>query len=96
MDCTTRNLIYFILCQGCGHSYIGETVNFSKRMNDHRTGQVQDVDIHLSRCGRKFSTCPLFKVKEESKIARLVMEDIFVKMAQPELNKDQRNLLRLN
>ena len=96
MDCTTRNLIYFILCQGCGHSYVGETVCFYERMNGHRTGQQQEVDIHLSRCGRKFSTCPLFKVKEESKIARLVMEDIFIKMVKPELNKDSRNLLHLN
>ena len=97
MDCTTRNLIYFMMCQSCGHSYIGETVtSFSVRMNGHRTGQQQEVDIHLSRCGRKFSTCPLFKVKEESKIARLVMEDIFIKMVKPELNKDSRNLLHLN
>ena len=102
MDCTTRNLIYLILCRGCGHSYIGETVCFYERMNAHRNKIInsahydQEVSRHLSGCGRGFSSCPLFKVKEENKIARLVMEDIFIKMVKPELNKDSRNLLQLN
>ena len=65
-------------------------------MNAHRNQCVQEVDRHLRGCGRGFSSCPLFKVKEENKISRLVMEDIFIKMAKPDLNKDARNLLHLN
>ena len=56
---------------------------------------VMEVSRHLYACGKGFWRCPLYKVKEENKISRLVYEDKFVKLLQPDLNRDQRNLLHL-
>ena len=49
----------------------------------------------LCKCGEGFWRCPIYKVKQESKIARLVMEDKLIKKLKPDLNRDQRNLLHL-
>ena len=100
MDCTVRNLVYVIQCKGCGYTYIGETVNFRHRMSSHKSnsGQkdaVMEVNRHLYTCGKGFWKCPIFKVKEENKISRLVFEDKWIKLLKPDLNRDQRNLLHL-
>ena len=101
MDCTVRNVIYVIQCKNCGHTYIGETVNFRNRMSQHKsnsaslTNAVMDVSKHLYRCGKGFVKCPIFKVKRENKIARLVIEDKLIKWLKPDLNSDTRNLLHL-
>ena len=101
MDCTTRNLIYAIFCKKCSHSYIGETVNFRDRMSSHSfhssswADASMEVSRHLYRCGQGFWASPLFKVKEENKISRLVKEDKLVKLLKPDLNRDERNLLHL-
>ena len=102
MDCNSRNLIYVIQCKGCGQTYIGETVNLKQRMSKHRTqssslmNASQEVSRHLCVCGKGFSVCPIFKVKRESKIARLVHEDKLIKLLKPDLNRDQRNILQLS
>ena len=101
MDCTVRNLIYVIQCKNCGFTYIGETVNFRHRMSTHKTNSaslahaVMDVSKHIYKCGKGFWKCPLFKVKKENKISRLVIEDKLVKWLKPDLNRDARNLLHL-
>lgn len=101
MNCTARNLIYVLFCKKCDYSYIGETVNFRDRMSKHRsnsaawTSASMEVSRHLYRCGQGFWASPLFKVKQENKIARLVKEDKLVKLLRPELNRDERNLLHL-
>ena len=101
MQCISRNVIYAIFCQNCGQSYIGETVNFRERMNGHRNKSTTsayigaEVSRHLHNCGGGFRSCPIFKVRDETKISRLVMEDIFIKMLKPDLNTDKRNLLHL-
>ena len=56
----------------------------------------QEVSVHLHNCAKGFSVLPLFKVREENKIARLVKEDHFIKLLKPDLNADQRNILLLN
>ena len=101
MNCLVRNVVYFIQCKKCSHTYIGETVNFRRRMNKHKSDSQSimaasiEVSKHLCMCGEGFWKCPIFKVKEESKIARLVIEDKLVKLLKPDLNKDKRNLLHL-
>ena len=100
MNCLVRNLIYVIQCKLCGHTYIGETVNFRRRMSGHKTqagsaDALMDISKHLYKCGKGFWKCPLFKVKNESKIDRLVFEDKLIKWLKPDLNRDQRNLLHL-
>ena len=101
MDCTVRNLIYVIQCKKCSFTYIGETVNFRRRMSAHKSNSSSsvnasaDISRHLCKCGEGFWRCPIYKVKQESKIARLVMEDKLIKKLKPDLNRDQRNLLHL-
>ena len=101
MDCTVRNLIYVIQCKKCSLTYIGETVNLRSRMSKHRfdsdtlQNATQDVSKHLFKCGEGFWVCPIFKVRRENKIARLVIEDKLIKMLKPDLNRDQRNILHL-
>ena len=101
MDCTVRNCIYVIQCKGCGDTYVGETVNFRNRMSKHKTNSasldaVMEVSRHLCRCGKGFWKCPIFKVKVENKINRLVVEERLVKLLKPDLNRDRRNLLHLH
>ena len=101
MNCLVRNVIYVIQCRSCGLTYIGETVNLRQRMSKHRFGcsslanVSQEVSRHLWECGMGFVVCPLYKMKKESKIAHLVMEDKLIKLLKPDLNRDQSNLLQL-
>ena len=92
---------YVIQCKKCGFTYIGESVNLRHKMSAHRfscsslNNVCQEVSRHLCECGMGFHICPLFKMKQEGKIARLVMEDKLVKLLKPDLNRDKRNLLHL-
>ena len=100
MTCLTRNLVYALFCKKCNHSYIGETHDFRERMNHHRwdnnnESAPQEVNQHLRSCGQGFTSCPLYKVKEESRIARLVKEHFLIKLLKPDLNRDERNILHL-
>ena len=100
MNCTVRNVIYVLQCKRCSQTYIGETVNFRSRMSGHKTSSkdpdsAAEVGAHLNRCGGGFWKLPLFKVKVENKIARLVVEHKLIKMLKPDLNRDTRNLLHL-
>ena len=54
MNCTVRNLVYVIQCKKCGYTYIGETVNFRRRMSSHKSNSdkadaVMEVNRHLYR-----------------------------------------------
>ena len=101
MDCTVRNVIYALFCNGCGQSYIGETVCLRDRTNAHRSNSkdedrtVMEVSRHIYECGQGFRICPIVKVKEECKILRLVIEDYMIKLLKPDLNAPRRNILHL-
>ena len=101
MDCTVRNVIYALFCNGCGQSYIGETVCFRDRVNSHRSNSkhennaVMEVSKHLLDCDQGFKICPIVKVKEDCKILRLLVEDSLVKLLKPDLNAPRRNILHL-
>ena len=101
MDCTVRNVIYALFCNGCGQSYIGETVCFRDRANSHRSNSkqedraVMEVSRHLLECDQGFKICPIIKVKEDCKILRLLIEDSLVKLLKPDLNAPRRNILHL-
>ena len=102
MNCAVRNVIYCVICKSCGYTYIGETVNLRNRMSTHRNNSkheesaVMKVSKHLYQCGLGFWLCPIFKMRVENKIARLVKEDYLVKLLKPDLNADTRNLLHLD
>ena len=89
-----------IQCKKCNQTYIGETINFRTRMSGHKSKSgpdaIQEVNSHLYECGKGFWKLPIFKVNEESKISRLVIEDKLIKKLKPDLNRDQRDLLHLS
>ena len=100
MTCTVRNVIYVLQCKTCEQTYIGETVNFRNRMSSHKNcskdpDSAPEVANHLYRCGGGFWKLPIFKVKVENKIARLVKESSLIALLKPDLNRDTRNLLHL-
>ena len=98
MDCTVRNVVYLLTCEACD---VGETVCLRKRASAHRSNSksedraIQEVSKHLNKCNKGFKICPIYKVKEECKMLRLVIEENLVNLLKPELNADQRNLLHL-
>ena len=65
------------------------------KSNSMNPDSTMEVSSHLYKCGKGFWKLPLFKVKVENKIARLVMENNLIKKLMPDLNRDQRNLLHL-
>ena len=101
MDCTVRNVVYALFCGGCRKYYVGETVCLRNRASAHRSCSkveeraVMEVSKHVLKCGKGFTICPIYKVKEECKISRLVVEENLIKLLKPDLNADQRNLLHL-
>lgn len=102
MNCLARNVVYYIVCKKCSEDYVGETVNLRNRNNSHRNNSkeesraVMEVSRHIFCCGEGYTICPILKVKQDCKITRLIKEDSIIKMAQPSLNRDTRNLLHLN
>ena len=71
MDCTVRNVVYALFCNGCHHDYVGQTVCLRNRMNSHRFNakhedpSVAEVSRHVHNCGKGFKVFPLLKVKED-------------------------------
>ena len=66
------------------------------RSNSRNTDDAsQVVSKHLSEGGRGFHVLPLYKMKDENKIARLVKEDFLIKLLKPDLNSDSRDILKL-
>ena len=57
MDCSSKNLLYVIKCEGCGEDYIGETGNeLRKRMTVHRQ-QIRDPTINMIPLSAHLRTC---------------------------------------
>ena len=77
-DCTSRNVVYLLECQKCSQQYVGETENFRKRMNNHRSQCYKNSDTaiyaHKVETGHDFDDCQLtilkggFRDEREEKI----------------------------
>lgn len=95
MDCTVKNCIYVLQCNGCKEYYIGETSDFRFRMNNHlshiKNNIGLDVSKHVNRCTRditkKISIMPIYKVLREDEFYRKAMEHYFIEKFKPKLNK---------
>ena len=92
-DCSTKDCIYVLTCQGCANYYIGKTVNLRNRMTKHRADIIDDnlrlayVHRHIERCGRgKFFVTPFYKVKTKGLVAHLSIESYFIRKFKPALN----------
>ncbi len=97
LSCTTENVIYLMICNGCSGEYIGETsLQLRRRMTLHRQ-HIRDpsvrklnVSAHIDRCAHnldiKFQVIPFYKVKTSNAIDRKSMELHFIDRLKPNLN----------
>ena len=94
MNCTTKNVIYSIICPKCGQFYIGQTRNeLCLRMNLHRQQTTNEehrflkVNRHLHECAsNKFNIFPLYKITNNSDSFRDEMQQRLIEILKPELN----------
>ena len=70
INCTTKNVIYALICQNCIKFYIGQTSNeLQKRKTLHRQQTARDefrvlkVNQHIHECSNdRFNVVPIYKV----------------------------------
>ena len=94
--CYSADIIYKIQCQGCPLFYIGQTTNLRNRVTDYKFKisnseyRVQKVHKHIFDCAGHleipFTIVPFYQVKQNSLIARLTIEDYFIRKFKPSLN----------
>nr|XP_022299146.1 uncharacterized protein LOC111107980 [Crassostrea virginica] len=98
MSCTSSNLIYVIICAGCGENYIGQTGDTLRhRMTVHRQ-QIREpkyqctlVSEHIRNCAvnknPNFTIIPFYKFKcETTEQERETKEKLFIHKYKPVLN----------
>ena len=100
MTCDSQNLIYVLLCKSCSLYYVGQTNDkLRNRARVHRQ-QILNPNImnlkvskHIHHCtkdteGEKFKILPIYKLPKQNVDLRLLMENHFIDMLQPDLNAD--------
>ena len=94
MTCKSRDLIYILICHGCGEEYVGETgTQLNLRTNLHRN-QIKNpsysclkVSKHVHLCGNnKFSIFPLHKCFAQCHVYREELEAKYRKLIKPKLD----------
>ena len=95
ISCNVKNIIYAIVCQGCGKEYIGETSHMRNRITVHKqqikvpSTRILKVSKHLDDCSStepKFLVFPFYKLTTDNAIMRKRKENLFIKKLKPELN----------
>jgi len=96
-SCTSKNIIYSIICSKCCDFYIGETeLKLSVRISLHRS-QINNFDYrflkvshHINDCGNNnFLVFPLHKLKENtSSFCRKKLEKYYINVLKPGLNTE--------
>ena len=98
MDCSAKDILYFLKCGGCNKQYIGETGDPRARVRVHKQ-QIKDPRLrklyashHIAHCAltraTPFSIVPFFFINRGDKIYREVIEEHFIQKFRPELNRD--------
>ena len=97
LTCTSKNLIYVIICNGCSEYYIGETGDYLRnRCTVHRQGIRHctsiSVDRHIHHCAKQsspmFNILPFYKMRQNClREERLKMENKFIETLKPSLNR---------
>ena len=95
-DCSSRNLIYKITCNGCQEYYIGMTKKLRSRVSGHKfclfnsQSRIQQVHTHIHKCARykkvPFSIVPFYKCRRDTNVVRLATESYFIRKLKPLLN----------
>ena len=101
LSCTAQNVIYALKCNGCSASYIGETLDFRKRINLHKS-HIKNlphnslyVSKHIKNCpgniakdvNSMFSVMPIYQIRNKCKDTMTHMEQKFIEKFKPVLNK---------
>ena len=94
-ECTSRNVIYIIVCLGCMEFYVGETGDIIRiRFGVHRNQSKLEydeapikVDPHLRICGKgKYLVFPFYRPQRNSMIYRRCKENRWIGLLKPKLN----------
>ena len=94
--CTTRNVIYVMICGNCDKDYIGQSsLEIRFRIAVHKQ-QIKDpglrklhVSKHIFECGKgNFRIFPFFKMFTNDQQERLNKEEYFIQKFKPALNRD--------
>ena len=96
MNCSTKNVIYVLVCCGCKKIYIGETkTDLRTRVRLHRSNIINNVGLYVSQhifectsqLDLKFKIMPIYKMGTEDTLSRKLKEKQFIDKFQPELNR---------
>ena len=94
-ECSSRNLIYVVICCGCNEFYIGETGDKLKsRFAVHRqqgkstaTLKAVSADQHFRICGKnEYGVFPFYRPRTNSLVRRRVHERSWIDKLHPKLN----------
>lgn len=96
MDCTVKNVLYVLVCNGCKQYYIGQTGDNLRNRRTVHDQQVRNpstrqmpLSAHLDHCSQtnpKFSMFPFYKFHTNDVSARLLREKYFINIFKPTLN----------
>ena len=94
-NCDSTNLIYLLICNGCGEEYIGETSRtlrervslYKSRIGDPNLGTIF-VEKYVRSCGKEqFSISPFYQMRNNNLNTRRAHESAFIDDFKPKLNR---------
>ena len=97
MNCEVKNVVYVMICSGCGEEYVGETNDLRKRTTVHRQ-HIRDESVrklkvsgHMEKCTNKnnetmFKIYPAIKMNSDGIAERRLKEKQLINLIKPKLN----------
>ena len=92
-SCSSKNVIYVLICANCSKEYIGQTSCLKDRLTVHRQHirdsrlRILDVSKHLHNCSKgRFQAFPFYQMNSNNKIEREIKEQFFIDKMRPDLN----------
>ena len=93
LTCTSKNVIYAMVCDSCGENYVGKTQEFNKRIAKHRSdikieaNRCQYVSHHIADCGKSnFKIMPILQSNSYTRLG--ILEENIIERFKPTLNRD--------
>ena len=100
-SCKSTNILYYMTCTICGKDYVGQTKDFRKRMNNHKSDirgtpneETLSIDKHIHYCQLEkyqtfvdpfFHVIPFLYIKEQRR--RETLEKYYIKKFDTALNE---------
>lgn len=97
MNCTSKNVIYALICSKCSDFYIGQTgMELRKRMTLHRQQTRTEhlryltVNEHCHKCADdNFFVLPIYQMSNSDVLQRENKEMFFIQLMKPMLNSER-------